>query len=248
MPAFEEGIGRLGKKTKRLGKDAMFEPAVFELVCEGSGRRLVGATDAPNLRKAVYFFHLKNITKYSNANPFFGCAAALEDLDEHGFDNFYFEIVKQLPLDMTPDDLEVERNKQMAKYSVDSLYNRVAKPTSRGTSYKQSRFTALEPEMAALETKREQLIAVLTKIEAEYKKARADAKVNVGVILTDPNIKSTAHGRHLRKNSAVWRAMKPALDAAKKELNATEKAIHALNEKFIKKYTEQSRTYRKARG
>jgi hypothetical protein len=84
------------KTTERLHWIDMKLPWVYELVCEPTGRRYIGESTRPDLRRAVHYFWLRNPRKEGSSNIFRRMPLLIEDVEKHGPDSFYIELIEPL--------------------------------------------------------------------------------------------------------------------------------------------------------
>lgn len=225
-------IGRVGPKAAKLTREKWKMPSVIEIVCEPTGRRLVAVTDRPDYRKSVYFFHLKNIMVYSPANIFFGSKMAVEDVEKHGIDSFYFEIVKTMPDDSSVQDLEKARASYMKKFKPEQLYNR----RKEKQGYARSIFADIDPEMAKMEEKRVELRDKLMKVEERYNKVRQQCRLEA-INVRHEKGNSYVQARKLKEISKKWRPIQDERSDLEYELKIHIEKLRTLHKKLIKKYS-----------
>lgn len=110
-----------GPKMSKMSFNDRKTPGVYEIICKPTGKRYVGSSKRPDLRRAVHYFWLKNVNEDGLSNIFQNNREIAEDIKKYGPDAFYMEIVKQVP-DASRKDLEAEEAEYMAKVE-DKLYN-----------------------------------------------------------------------------------------------------------------------------
>lgn len=226
-----QSSGRYGPKTDKMKWETYIQPAVFEIVCEGSGRRYIGASLTPNMRKASYFFNLRNIKFFDRGNIFFGVKAIMDDLEKYGFDSFYFEIIKTIP-GATQQDLDKALEKIIKKYPTEQLYNkRLSK-----IGYARSSFTEIDDEMKQLEDKRAVAYAEMVKQEEIYKKVLAETRAEKTRLKT-ADITGGEKIRRTAEQSAIWRSAKKERDAAQRAMHDLTNEVILKNKQLISKYS-----------
>lgn len=117
---------KFGPKATKLGWDLIQQPAVYAIVNAHTGRKYIGSSTRPDLRRAVHLYWLKNYYRWGCSNIFFGCRDLAEDVEEFGVDSFHMEILKSMP-GADNHELAVEENKILAKQKDETLYNKWTK-------------------------------------------------------------------------------------------------------------------------
>lgn len=88
---------RYGPKTSKMEAADIQQPAIYEIVCEPTGRRYIGASKRPDLRRAVHLYWLRHIEVPGTSNIFGKNADIADDVAKYGPDAFYMEIIEQHP-------------------------------------------------------------------------------------------------------------------------------------------------------
>lgn len=88
---------RYGPKTSSMPAEDIQQPAVYEIICEPNGKRYIGASKRPDLRRAVHLYWLRHIEVPGTSNIFGKNAEIVDDVAEYGPDAFYMELIEQLP-------------------------------------------------------------------------------------------------------------------------------------------------------
>lgn len=112
---------RLGPKTVKMDNKFKNLPAVYAVVCEGSGKMYIGTTKNPMLRRSVHFFWLKNPEQEGTSNIFGRNVEIMEDLKKYGWESFYFEILATVDSGIRADMVAAER--EMMELYHHNLYN-----------------------------------------------------------------------------------------------------------------------------
>lgn len=115
---------QLGKRARKLGWELVQKPAVYEIVCSGSGRRYIGSSLRPDLRRAVHLYYLKNYWKFDSSNVFFANLELAEDVKKYGVDSFYMDILISAPDADSAELVKLERE-YLSKLTRKKSYNRV---------------------------------------------------------------------------------------------------------------------------
>jgi hypothetical protein len=123
---------QLGPKTSKMTWDQIKLPAVYSIVCKTSGRKYIGSSMTPDLRRAVHLYWLKNYWKWGCSNIFFGSKAVKEDVEEFGIGDFYMEILEQCPDAVTYMDMYQREWKWIEKCKPALLYNRAKRYNDKG--------------------------------------------------------------------------------------------------------------------
>lgn len=87
----------LSKKTKKLGWATIQSPAIYAVVNTKNGRKYIGASVRPDLRRAVHLYWLNNVSVYATSNVFFRIPDVEKDVNKYGAGVFEFEILKSYP-------------------------------------------------------------------------------------------------------------------------------------------------------
>jgi hypothetical protein len=222
---------QLGPKASKMTWEEFTCPAIVEIVCKPTGRRLIAYTDTPNLRRATYFYNLRNIHTYNNSNVFFGCIPAIEDLKKHGIRSFYFEIVKSMP-NASEEELKAARDKYMKKFKQEELYNKPAEPIG----YAKSIFAPIDPEMKKLEEQRAVLYKHFREAEAYYKKFRTESRNRRLAYMRDTSLNSAQRKKLIDGESGLWRMEKAKYNEITENYRNISREIMALNKVLTIKY------------
>jgi D-Tyr-tRNAtyr deacylase len=143
----------------------MKTPAVYAIVCGPTGKKYIGSSRTPWLRRAVHLYWLKNYWRWGCSNVFFGSLAIKHDVEQYGVEAFYMEIIKSCP-GATNEELKEIEAKILIK-SEDELYNKWYKGESHG-SHDAKHFLEIEPEYAKMHEYYVKQKLVLQKVERKY--------------------------------------------------------------------------------
>lgn len=112
---------RLGDKTVAMSNADKDKPAVYAVVCEGSGKMYIGSSRKPLLRRSVHLYWLKNPDEEGTSNIIKGNLEIQADLKKYGWESFYFEILEVVESGLRADLQAIER--EMMELHRDKLYN-----------------------------------------------------------------------------------------------------------------------------
>lgn len=140
---------QLGKRARKLGWEYVQQPAVYEIVCSGSGRSYIGSSTRPDLRRAVHLYWLKNYWKFHSSNVFFGNLAVAEDVKTYGVDSFYMDIVISAPGASSAELLKLEKD-YLAKKARRKTYNRIMKEEDEKLLHHFDSFCHLDEDIKVL--------------------------------------------------------------------------------------------------
>ena len=112
---------RVGPKTVAMTVDDKKKPAVYAVICEGSGKMYIGSSKSPMLRRSVHLHWLKNPDEDGTSNIIKGNLEILADLRKYGWESFYFEILEVVESGLRADLQAVER--EMMELNREHLYN-----------------------------------------------------------------------------------------------------------------------------
>lgn len=112
---------RMGPKTVAMSDEDKKKPAVYAIVCEGSGKMYIGSSKTPLLRRSVHLYWLKNPDEEGTSNIIKGNMEILADLEKYGWESFYFEILEVVDTGIRADLIAVER--EMMELNRNKLYN-----------------------------------------------------------------------------------------------------------------------------
>lgn len=111
---------------KVAGKSAdqsMYLPGIFQIVCEPTGRRLIGSTTNTVMHaKNVYLSYIRSIDTHHKQNLWQRSPQAVADIKMYGISAFKFELLKTLPIGMDRKEVAIERQKIIDMFTPESLY------------------------------------------------------------------------------------------------------------------------------
>ena len=111
-------------ETQALGWEIIQKPSIYEIVCKSTQRRYVGCSMRPDLRRAVHLYWLKNYWKWGNSNVFFGNIQLARDVEKYGVQDFYLNILKSFPEDISISELKKEEAEFFREHKIKKMYNR----------------------------------------------------------------------------------------------------------------------------
>lgn len=112
-----------GPKALALGWQALKEPCVYAVVCKYTGNAYIGSSLTPWLRRAVHLYWLKNYYRYGASNIFFGSKKIAKDIQHHGVESFYFEVVQHMP-GATSKEIRAAETAFLKLHGLSKCYNR----------------------------------------------------------------------------------------------------------------------------
>lgn len=111
-----------GPRAKAMPFEEMKNPWVYEVVCSGSGRRYIGCSTKPYMRRAVHLYYLRNLDLQTTSNVFFGNEKVAEDVELYGPESFYMEVLEPIDRKTRGKTHPVEQ-KWIDYYGYENLYN-----------------------------------------------------------------------------------------------------------------------------
>lgn len=221
-PNFIYGLGSdhssmpMGPNAIRLGWQKIKEPAVYAITNSITGRKYIGSSARPDLRRAVHLYWLKNYFRYGVSNIFFGNIAISHDVRKYGVESFYMEILKSCT-GMSKLELLKEESKFIKQYK-DDIYNSVSHD---GNHRKSSRFLDIEPEFAKIHKEYWDFNSEVQKLTinaAKSKKRQADKIAELFQQGQDGTITKLQARTKSNKLRATGKIRRTALAVAKKRL------------------------------
>lgn len=169
-------IQRNARKTKNNSV-----PAIYELVCSGSGKKYIGSSLRPDLRHLVHKFWLNNWFKFGSSNIFFGHDVFIQDIEKYGVGSFQFNIISSHP-EITSLELKKLEAEYISGFDKEDLYNINLNGHYRtdivfGMEGVNEEFKKMKDEINELCETRKQLYTDKTEFTKEYSKLRADESV-----------------------------------------------------------------------
>lgn len=159
---------RVGPKVAAMSWEDFKQPWVYELVCEPTGRRYIGAANRPDLRRAVHFYWLGNIDKVGASNIFRRLDRLKADVKQYGRDAFYLDVLERVPGWKGKCNLLPEEWKWMEHYGQDVVYNDMRRHTGV------LRRDEIDAQVRPLWKRTNKIWVRLRKIQEMTKKLRAD--------------------------------------------------------------------------
>lgn len=117
-----------GPRAKTLPFEELKKPWVYEVVCRGSGRRYIGTSKKPYMRRAVHLFYLRNLDLETTSNVFFGNDKVAEDVALYGVDSFYMDVLEPETKN-TRGSMSPTEQKWLDYYGWEQLYNLPRRPS-----------------------------------------------------------------------------------------------------------------------
>lgn len=217
---------RLGPHAQLLGWAIVQQPAIYAIVCEATGRKYIGSSMRPDLRRAVHLYWLKQPWRWGISNVFFGHKQLLKDVQKHGVESFYCEILESIPDARKNSDLWEAEQRHIEQYSAKDLYNYQGWQDNTAKCF---RFSDLEPEMKALE---KQYRTLMKKHEALVLKTREQNKI-CSEMLTQ-GAKSSV----ILRNRARQRALREERDDVFARRNAVRENVISLLSRLKEEYSK----------
>ena len=112
-----------GPETLKMEFSDTQHPAIYAIICKGSGRMYIGVSKRPDLRRAVHYYWLKHIYTKGQSNIFHNKKQLIADLEKYGLDSFYMELVELLPHGLTRGEMIRAELDYMARIDRSKLYN-----------------------------------------------------------------------------------------------------------------------------
>ena len=135
---------RVGPRVAKMAVRDFAMPGVYEIVCEPTGRRYVGSSSRPDLRRAVHSYWLRNPGRTGTSNIFAKNEDILRDIEKYGYEAFYFDIVELIP-GATRHELMMAELKYMQSLN-GNYYN------LKGPNYYKMLYTGKTPEELAFDS------------------------------------------------------------------------------------------------
>lgn len=115
----------------------MYQAGIFQIVCEPTGRRLIGSTRTSfTTAKHIHMTYARNINTYHKMNPWLRDQQSIDDINTYGIDSLKFEVLEVLPLTTTTLQTRVARENWLGKFAPNELYSRSVEH-SRNIKYEQ---------------------------------------------------------------------------------------------------------------
>lgn len=230
----------LGKETLAKGWQFAKTPGVYAIICKGSGKRYIGSSSTPWLRRAVHLYWLKNYWKYGGSNVFFGNLDLKSDVEKYGVDSFYMEIIKSMP-GADRDELERAEFRIIKTLDKTQLYNRGI--ISGRVSYITSSFSQIEPEFHELQMRICKQHEECVKAETRYSKYYHNHLQKMEAIRQRGErgeISKREMCILLRNQTKLSSVRREQIKAIRKNDLQAVKSIRIETKKLVKKYTESS--------
>lgn len=232
----------LGPRAIKLGWELCKQPAIYEIVCLPTGRRYIGSSSRPDLRRAVHLYWLKNYWKYGCSNIFFGSLALKADVEKYGPNSFTMDIIKSIP-GATRNILNKEERKILETLDKSQLYNKYFLNSAK---HKTSVFLEIEPEYAEFFRKFHAFNAEFSYKETEYLKFRNRTKKIVDKIKENKLTGKITPGEYRNKLEAKaveTRLRRAEIQAMHDIWLKSKEEFRVETKKLIKKYSTDKKLY-----
>lgn len=228
---------RISDETWAAGPQILRVPGIFEIRCIGSGRRYIGSSIKPHLRRATYYYFLRNPMKLETSNIFFGNKRFLADLEQYGVEAFEFHMLSSHP-GATDTQLNDIKWKLISAIDKSMLYNR---DTGEGF-YVKSLFIELDDEVAALYARRCALKSEIETLKTQRQALRewaAQEKIRIQAAYADGSVHYLERAELLKQNSAKWKQCAIRIKALTAELSSVAAALTARNAALADYYSQE---------
>lgn len=226
---------RISDETWSNANETMRQPGIFEIRCIPSGRYYIGASSRPDLRRATYYFYLRNPNIFNNANIFFGNSRVLDDLEQYGVDSFEFHMLGSYP-NATERVLNNKKWELIESANKSKLYN---KDIGQG-NYVRAPFIKFDDISRNLYEQRRHLEERISELDALRIHNRNIAKIKnieINRAVMNGEIDYIKRDKAMKENSATWRPYVAELKKLRDELKIICEQITIRNAELIKKYS-----------
>lgn len=228
---------RISDETWSVGPHILRVPAVFEIRCVPTGRRYIGSSIKPHLRRATYYYFLRHPMKLETSNIFFGNKTFLADLAAHGEESFEFHILSSHP-GATDAQLNEVKWSLISKLDKSTLYNR---DTGEGF-YVKSLFIELDDEVAALYARRCALKSEIDTLKTQRLQLRewaAGEKRRIQAAYECGSVHYLERAELLKQNSAQWKRCAARIRLLTAELSEVAAALVRRNAMLAAQYSQE---------